>query len=86
MRLILRPDFLKSAELLPSYIQSKLVHDMELLKKDVRHPLLHAKKLKGGFSRMFAFRLHRDWRVIFEYIDAETIRLLSVRHRKDAYR
>ncbi|MBI2459523.1 MAG: type II toxin-antitoxin system RelE/ParE family toxin [Parcubacteria group bacterium] len=50
------------------------------------HPLLHAKRLSGKLAGLLSFRITRDWRVIFQFNDPETIQLLRVKHRKDVYR
>jgi mRNA interferase RelE/StbE len=49
----------------------------------VLHPGKH-KRLTGQFSGLYSFRIG-EWRVIYS-IQGETILVLRVAHRKDAYR
>jgi addiction module RelE/StbE family toxin len=78
--------FIKAAAVLPKAQQRKLAGLIEQLRKNPFNPLLHSKPLSGSLSGFFSFRITRDWRVIFQFLDADTIRLLDVAHRKDMYR
>lgn len=86
MRLVYDKTFLKAASLLPASQRRKLAILLERFSEDPFNPLLHTKPLSGTFSGFFSFRITRDWRVMFQFIDADTIRLLDVAHRKDVYR
>lgn len=59
---------------------------LDILTKNPFHPLLHTKQLTGTLRKNYSFRITRDWRVIFVFMDIETIKLLRVGHRKDVYR
>lgn len=86
MKIIYGPSFLKSAKRLPTKIQTKLDYLTILLAENLYHPLLHTKPLSGNLSGFYSFRITRDWRVIFNFLDPETIQLLRVANRKDIYR
>lgn len=86
MKLLYEKKFLKSAQKLPAAQQRKLAGLLELLQEDPLHPLLHTKHLTGSLAGFLSFRFTRDWRVIFRFIDSETIQLIHVAHRKDIYR
>ena len=77
--------FLKSAGRLPSSQQKKLADLIPVLQKNPFHPLLHTKSLSGSLSGLYSFRITRDWRVIFQFVDTNTLKLLLVGHRKDIY-
>jgi addiction module RelE/StbE family toxin len=79
-------DFLKSAKQLPKKQGEKLISLIELLRDNPFHPLLHTTRLSGNLNGYLAFRITRDWRVIFQFLDPETIQLLRVVHRSTAYR
>lgn len=79
-------NFLVSAKQLSKEHQSKLARLLILLQGNPFHPLLHTKRLGGKLAGFLSFRITRDWRVIFQFNDPDTIQLLRVRHRKDAYR
>lgn len=79
-------DFLKSAQRLPKQNQRKLAALIERLADNPFHPLLHTTRLTGDLAGFLSFRITRDWRVIFQFMDPDTVQLLRVKHRGDAYR
>lgn len=86
MRIVFSEQFIKSAAKLPSNIQVKLDGLIEILKINPYHALLHTKQLSGVLAGYLSFRITREWRVIFQFIDSQTIQLLRAAHRKDIYR
>ncbi|MBI4143157.1 type II toxin-antitoxin system RelE/ParE family toxin [Candidatus Uhrbacteria bacterium] len=78
--------FLQSARELPGPQQRKLARLLETLHENPFHPLLHTKRLSGDLAGIHAFRITRDWRVMFQFNDPTTVQLLRVAHRKDIYR
>lgn len=79
-------EFLKSAKKLPQIQQEKLSELITFLEENPYDPRLHTKHLSGLLSGLLSFRVTRDWRVIFQFIDNTTIQLIRVAHRKDVYR
>ena len=86
IQIIYGQHFLKSAKKLPIKIQDKLARQINLLQKNPFHPLLHTKSLTSSLSGFYSFRITRDWRVIFQFREAEIINLIEVAHRKDIYK
>jgi addiction module RelE/StbE family toxin len=86
MRIVYSDAFLKSAAKLPLANQKKLDALLSLCAENPFHPSLHTKRLVGSLHGFLSFRVTRDWRVLFQFIDAETVQLLRVAHRKDVYR
>jgi addiction module RelE/StbE family toxin len=86
IQIFYHPSFRKSADKLPKIQQEKLAELIELLSSNPFNPLLHTKRLTEKLSGFFSFRITRDWRVFFRFLDQETIQLLRVKHRKDVYR
>lgn len=86
MRVELTASFLKSAEQLPPALKPKLARQLEFLRERPFHPLLHAKPLSGQLAGFWSFRLTRDYRVIFLFINADVIKIVLAGHRKDIYR
>ncbi len=86
IQVIYSKNFLKSAKKLPADHQKKLASLIERLQKNIYHPLLHTKQLTGALAGLLSFRITRDWRVIFKFVNSETVQLLRVKHRKEAYR
>ena len=86
MRISYEPSFLKSVAKLPARQQNKLAILLTILQSDPFHPSLHTKRLSQPLLGILSFRITRDYRVIFRFIDEETIQLIDARHRKDIYR
>ena len=86
MHIIYHPNFLKLAERLPIPQQEKLAEIIILLQDNPFNPTLHTKRLNGGLVGVLSFRITRDWRGTFQFLDNKTIQLLRVKHRKDIYR
>ena len=86
IQLIYSKHFLKSIKKLPTSIKNKLATKLELLQKNPFHPLLHTKPLTGPLFGFYSFRITREWRVIFQFLAPEVIKLIEVGHRKDIYK
>lgn len=80
------PQFAHSLKRLPDGILDKLGSAIILLKISPYHSRLHTKQLHGQFADLLSFRITRDWRVIFRFLEKDTVQLQYVAHRKDAYR
>lgn len=79
-------NFLKSVARLPRNAQKKLARILALLQENPFHPKLHTKHLTTHLTGFLSFRITRDWRVIFRFLDEETLQLLRAAHRKDIYK
>ena len=77
---------LRSAKKLPSKQQDKLAELLILLTENPFDPRLHSKPLVGDLSGLFSFRITREWRVIFQFLNPDELKILDVGHRKDIYR
>lgn len=86
MEIVYSKYFIKSVKLIPDSAQKKLAFLLELLKENPFHQKLHAKPLAGRLKGYYSFRVTRDWRVIFNFIDSQKIFLIDVAHRKDIYK
>jgi len=78
--------FLKSAKKLPAKIQIKLSKQLSLIGENPFHSLLHTKSLTGKLAGFYSFRITRDWRVIFQFLQKDKIQLLQADNRKDIYK
>ena len=79
-------DFTKQAMRLDVRLRKKLMLLTALMAHNPYDPRLHTKPLSEPFGGILSFRITRDWRVTFHFIDAKTVRLLEIRHRSDIYR
>jgi addiction module RelE/StbE family toxin len=86
IRIFATERFLDQSADLPKKQQEKLANLLELLQRNAYDPLLHTKSLSGKLSGLYSFRITRDWRVIFQFMDSKTVQLLRVANRKDIYR
>jgi addiction module RelE/StbE family toxin len=78
--------FLKSVKKLPNPQKKKLSQLLEILRQQPFHLKLHTKQLTGSLTGFYSFRITRDWRVIFQFIEQNAIKLIEVAHRKEIYR
>ena len=86
IRIVYGVRFLKCVKAIPVAQRRKLAKLLETFSDDPYHPTLHTKKLSGKLFGFLSFRISRDWRIMFQFIDAETIQLVDAAHRKDVYR
>lgn len=84
--LVYGESFRQSARKLPIFVQYKLAQLLVRLQNNPFDPLLHTKYLTGDLAGWLSFRITRDWRVIFCFLEPHTIKLIKVKHRKDIYR
>jgi mRNA-degrading endonuclease RelE of RelBE toxin-antitoxin system len=76
--------FARHFKQLPVSTQNKIYDQIDLLVIDFRDSRLHTKKLKVA-GDIYAFRVGRDYRVLFVFDSGTTIKLIDVKHRKDIY-
>ena len=86
MKLVFDRHFIKQVKKLPKTQQKKLSVLLIVLQNNPFHSKLHTKQLSTPLQGLFSFRINREYRVLFRFIDEETIFLTSVKHRKDIYR
>lgn len=84
MNIIYAEEFWKQFHKLPSKIQLLYRKQESLFRKDWRDFRLHTKKLTDH-PFPFSFRITRRYRVLFMFVDNETVLFGSIGHRKDAY-
>ncbi len=86
MEIVYSKDFIKSAKLIPKSIKNKLAVLLEIAKENPFNSNLHTKPLTGELRGFYSFRITRDWRVIFNFLNSQKIFLINIAHRKDIYR
>ncbi len=84
-KIVFSKDFLKHFNKLS--FKNRVVTDelIGFLAIDYRDSRLHVKKLHGA-NNFYSFRVGRDYRTTFQFIDGGTIYILDIQHRKDIYR
>jgi len=78
--------FLKSVQKIPAAQQRILARKLELLQQNPYDSRLHTKALSTPLTGIYSFRITREYRVLFRFIDPEIIFLVTAKHRKDVYR
>jgi len=76
---------IKSLKKLPKTIQTKTDALIDVLVIDYRDTRLQTKKLHTSQS-LISFRVSKDYRTVFEFVDSQTIKILDIKHRKDIYK
>lgn len=85
MILLKTKNYKKNIITLPKKDKDFLSKQEQLLQKDLFHPKLHTKRLKGFENdHVYSFRITKSYRGIFR-LSAENIILFAVGHRKDIY-
>ena len=86
MRVIVESQFVKDAQHLPDAVQKKLAAYVDICSVNPFDVRLHAKPLSGPLQGFFSFRIGRDYRALFRFVDPMTVFLSRVGNRKDIYR
>lgn len=86
MKIVYGPRFIKSARKLPGNIKQLLARQIWILEKNPFDSRLHTKMLARELAGFFSFRITREFRGIFRFLDRDTIQLLLVGNRKDIYK
>ena len=86
VKVVYGKNFIRSAKKLDKKLQIKLADKIYSLQKNAFNPSLHTKNLSGKLVGLYSFRITRDWRVILQFLDPQTIQLIDVANRKDIYR
>lgn len=86
MKIVYSRDFVKAAGGTPKPIQQKLAILLEILERNPFDEKLHTKPLMGKLKNFYSFRITRDWRVIFNFVNSNGVFLVNIAHRKDIYK
>lgn len=85
IELVYTKSFLKAVKKLPTAQQTKLAKLLEILQIQPYSPLLHTKPLTGQLTGFYSFRITREYRVIFQFLNPTKIKLIDTAHRKEIY-
>lgn len=86
MEIVYSKDFVRLAKIVPKQTQERLATLLQILKINPFHPKFHTKPLVGKLKGFYSLRVTRDWRVIFCFLNPQTIFLIDIAHRKDIYK
>jgi mRNA-degrading endonuclease RelE of RelBE toxin-antitoxin system len=84
MKIVYAREFVKEFKKLPGSVQRLYRKQEDIFKEDWRDPRLKVKKLKDH-PLPFSFRITRAYRVLFLFVDSDTVLFATIGHRKDVY-
>jgi len=73
-----QPTFIRQLKKLSVDVITDALEEIELFRDPSNHERLRVHKLKGNLSGQYSFSVTYSHRVIFEYIDEETVRLFLI--------
>lgn len=73
MRILYSPRFVKRYKKLPVAVKLSAERKEKLFRKDWKIPALATHKLKGHLAGLYAFSITSTHRIIFEWLDEETV-------------
>lgn len=83
MRIRHEESFKKPFSKLPKTIQEKFFNVIELFIENRKHPSLHIEKLEPKILNKWSMRVDRNYRIIFEFGNNDTVLLIDIgRHEK----
>ena len=78
--------FVRLYQKLPAAVQKKASAKTQLFRQHPFHPSLRTKKLEPHFENVWSFRIGRDHRIKFRFLDTHRVHFLFIGDRKDIYR
>lgn len=85
MKILFSQEFRKNFRKLPIQIQKFYHKQEEIFENNWRDSRLHTKKLKGD-KITFSFRITRQYRVLFIFVQKGVALFVTIDHRKEIYR
>ena len=77
-RIFYHPRFKKKLKNLPIRIKQKAKKQMKFFCQDPFRPSLKTHSLKGKLRGYWSFRINREYRILFEFIDEKTVGLIDI--------
>ncbi len=77
--------FVKSFKKKDVKIQQQIKIKIRILKEDSLNPILNNHKLKGEYAGFNSINITGDYRLIFEYIDKDTVLLIDIDTHSNLY-
>ncbi|PIR75753.1 MAG: type II toxin-antitoxin system mRNA interferase toxin, RelE/StbE family [Candidatus Magasanikbacteria bacterium CG10_big_fil_rev_8_21_14_0_10_43_9] len=78
MTILITKEFKKRYKKLSPSIQAKAEKQEQLFRTNPFHPSLHTEKLNPKKREVWSIRIDKKYRIIFRFIDGETILFLTV--------
>ncbi len=78
MKVLFTEKFRERYQKLPVAIQRKIEKQRSVFEQNPFHPSLHTEKLEPKHRAYWSFRVDQNYRVIFRFIDASEVLLMTV--------
>ena len=78
-------NFKKSSRKLPKNIADKFYERLELLQQDKFNPILNNHKLSGEYEGRSSINITGDYRLIFEFLNENIIKLVDIGTHSELY-
>lgn len=85
MIVLFHKTFAKKYVALPRQMQKRVDERMALFIEDSNHPILHKHALKGERSGQWSFNITGDYRIVYEELVEDTVRLLTIGTHSELY-
>lgn len=85
MKIHFSEGFKKRFEKLPIKIQEKFRQRLAMFLKNARDPILHNHYLKGYLAGFRAFSVTGNYRVVYQILDIENIKLVDIGTHNQVY-
>ena len=83
--IVYTPEFEKRYRQLPVSVQKKAERREKIFRENPFHPSLKTEKLEPRQREYWSFRLDREYRVIFRFLDNQKIVLITCGHHNWIY-
>ena len=78
MRILVTPKFKKQLKKLPKHIQNLAIEKGGIFRNDPYDRRLKTHKLHGKFENLWSFSVDYDCRIIFKFINNQTVYFFSI--------
>jgi len=79
-------EFIKRYQELPKTIRAKAEKQEKLFRQNPFYPSLHTEKLEPKNKQIWSFRIDKNYRIIFRFLDGNKILFLTVGHHNWIYK
>ncbi len=85
MKVLTHKKFDKAFKKMPAYLHKKFAEQIDLIKNNPSDSRLNDHALSGEYSGCRSIDITGDWRVIYEQVDIQIIRLLIIGTHSQLY-
>ena len=86
IKILLSEEFDGSLEKLPKHIRRKAVKRVKIFQENPFHPGLRAEKINPPQLNIWSFRIDRNYRILFRFVESNIALFILADHHKNIYR